>query len=117
MTLLEKLAELKAFREARAKATPGQWVGNSYVVMSGPGHVATVYDGEYIENLNADNDAAFIALAANEASTIAQQLEIALKFIEVVEKFVAINGDEKTKLILANVREQICGPDSGGTEV
>lgn len=80
-------ARLARYTELDAKRTQGEWDGEGYSSVSTnlesyndgtsgwriPGKsICSLDDGEYIENLNADNDAAFIASAPAMASDIRQ---------------------------------------------
>ena len=77
--------ELQAIKERAKKATPGPWFNNKWHVATS-GDVTGGYpadnksicetnDGEYIENGNGVNDAAFIAKAREDVPALVAELE------------------------------------------
>jgi hypothetical protein len=98
-------AELKALHDA---ATPGVWGSKGFaitVIGSGgsigypptDGCIASLDDGEYIANKNADNDAALIVAVKNNLPAI----------IEAMEFFESVKVDEKVWLLIAKQLQEL----------
>ena len=68
-------------------ATKGPWnsrYGNTVYGDNGDIHVATLNDGEYIENANRESDSDFIAHSRTDIETLAKIVRIQMEAIEAI---------------------------------
>ena len=87
MTTPNITALVASMRAAAEKATAGTWQAGTYSVVLDGGRgpawppddksIASLYDGEYIENANAQNDAAHIAFVGEPRALSLQDHRVA----------------------------------------